>query len=55
MLINIQYPGICSVHNEPNLSYNMSYGFDMGGGIMNVNANTTAAVKTKWGLRLEGK
>lgn len=31
----------------------MSYGYDMGGGAMNVNANTKAAIKTKPGLRLE--
>lgn len=37
------------MHNQ-SLSYNMSCGYDMGGGIMNVNANTTAAVKTKQGL-----
>lgn len=40
------------MHNQ-SLSYNMSCGYDMGGGIMNVNANTTAAVKTKQGLWLE--
>lgn len=35
------------------LSYNMSFGYDMGGGLMNVNANTKAAVKTKQGLWVE--
>lgn len=31
----------------------MSCGYDMGGGVMNVNANTKSAVKTKARLRLE--
>lgn len=37
------------------LSYNMSCGCDMGGGVMNVNANTKGCCKNKVGIMNEGK